>query len=865
MKPLYLEFCGINSFSEKAQIDFRALLSGGVFGIFGDTGSGKSTILDCIHFALYGEIDRAPKSFADCINYRADGAYVIFDFEITTDGVRRAYRVKRERKRKTGTSKAFLYEYTTEGKLLALAEGARDVDERVEQIIGLSFQDFKTCIALPQGDFAALVKATTSERVKLVSRLFNLEKYGERLSKAVNEKYYKAEEETNLIKAKMGENEGGRVESIAQIDEEISESKRQASMVKETLSTLEEKEKAQTLLRAEKEDYEQAKRRLEKLERELPEMQETEALLERLPLAKSIVEKESALSQLRADASNATEKSAYYAKEKEKFACEIEKYKARLQEENFEEKIVKLSLEEQKLSEAETDRQAAQKAKKELDDCKRAYRNLENQYPKEDFAKKREEFEEELARLGEDESLFEYLKRRFSDDLLAGARAEFCAELTALAEKYPQIQKDVSLLLTKYENPSTSGQKFEMETAQLAFKQTENRRKELKKALEDLQKRLIAFEKNESQKEVLKQQGTLLRQNFERAAAKIESLQNLGTLEEAQKRLSDMKAKQKAAQTALEGAQNSFGEASAKTQKWESLKALHEKNAKESETLLQSELLKNGFTSVTEAKTLLLKVGDGEKAKTECKKFFDDYGACLHKYKSVDTRKFIGYSDEMLRDIQNEKATAQAQLNEWNRKLGGLEQERERLLEQKRKYEVLEQELKEKEKYKTLCDELRTMVKSNKFLEFIASEYLQEICATASKTLLSLTGGRYFLRYNQEFKVGDNFDGGSLRAVKTLSGGETFLVSLSLALSLSAAICLKSLRPIEFFFLDEGFGTLDEKLVDTVMDVLGKLGKSFAVGLISHVEELKRRIENKIVVTGANESHGSLVRVESYS
>ena len=164
MKPLYLEFCGINSFSEKAQIDFKALLSGGVFGIFGDTGSGKSTILDSIHFALYGEIDRVPKSFNDCINYRLDGAYVIFDFELTTEGIRHAYRVRRERKRKSGTTKAYLYEYGENGELLALAEGARDVDERLKSIIGLTFEDFKMCIALPQGDFAALVKSTPAER-----------------------------------------------------------------------------------------------------------------------------------------------------------------------------------------------------------------------------------------------------------------------------------------------------------------------------------------------------------------------------------------------------------------------------------------------------------------------------------------------------------------------------------------------------------------------------------------------------------------------------------------------------------------------------------------------------------------------------
>ena len=206
----------------------------------------------------------------------------------------------------------------------------------------------------------------------------------------------------------------------------------------------------------------------------------------------------------------------------------------------------------------------------------------------------------------------------------------------------------------------------------------------------------------------------------------------------------------------------------------------------------------------------------------------------------------------------------QAERDGLTARIASLETEKKRLVEIRDKYLSLEKEKKGKEKTRDLCDELRSLLRNNRFLEFIASEYLQEICFAASKTLLSLTGGRYFLSYEKEFKVGDNLDGGKLRAVKTLSGGETFLVSLSLALSLSAEICRKSLRPIEFFFLDEGFGTLDGKLVDTVMDVLGKLSKNFAVGLISHVEELKHRIENKILVTGATETSGSKLRVESY-
>ena len=78
-----------------------------------------------------------------------------------------------------------------------------------------------------------------------------------------------------------------------------------------------------------------------------------------------------------------------------------------------------------------------------------------------------------------------------------------------------------------------------------------------------------------------------------------------------------------------------------------------------------------------------------------------------------------------------------------------------------------------------------------------------------------------------------------------------------------AEICRKSLRPIEFFFLDEGFGTLDEHLVDVVMDSLEKLkSEHFSIGIISHVEELKHRIDRKLLVKKATERRGSQILAE---
>lgn len=864
MKPLYLEFCGINSFSEKAEIDFSALLRGGVFGIFGDTGSGKSTILDSIHFALYGEIDRAPKAFNDCINYHSEQAFVQFDFELTTDGIRKKYRVRRERKRKSGSSKAWLYEGKENGEWLALAEGTRDVDEKIETIIGLSFADFKTCIALPQGDFAALVKSTPSERVKLVARLFNLEKYGERLSRAVNDKYYRADEEVNLVKAKIGENEGGSEEQIQELASKIEADKKSLAEVKRTLEKAEEAYLKALEIQKEKRAYDALCERLRVLEAGLATAEETRALLEKLPRAVAVTEKSSALQKARREKQTA-ETLAQKAKNERTLALEgLEKAKKSLADGNFDEQIVTASVELQKVKDAEKDFDAERIAKAELDNCIFAYNKIKGVAIEEDFAGQRAKKEEQMLALGEDDSLLAYLKNNYKEVLLGDTYGEIRQDLRCLAGKYPQAQTDIGALIEKYTPKATADGEIDIASINLAFKEIERKRKALKTEIEEIEKRQRAYEENEGKKKLLVEQGKILRKNYELALEKTAQVKRLGTEKELSERLERLKRQRLFAQNEIDSAQERANALFAEAQKQEGLFVLHQRQENELFEALTNALAENGFENEAEAFALTERLGDGERAKKENKEFFDEYGSCKKQYEQTDKNKFAGYDENALALAQEERNQARERQEALLQEIGSNENRRKHLLALQEKYKELAKELKEKEAKRALCDELRILLKSNRFLEFIASEYLQEICVTASKTLLSLTGGRYFLQYDKDFKVGDNLDGGNLRAVKTLSGGETFLVSLSLALSLSAAICLKSLRPIEFFFLDEGFGTLDEKLVDTVMDVLGKLSKSFAVGLISHVEELKHRIENKILVAGANEKHGSQVRVECF-
>ena len=862
MKPVYLEFCGVNSFSEKAEIDFRALLAGGVFGIFGDTGSGKSTILDCIHLALYGVIDRGVGAMNDCINYNSNSVYVVFDFEITTCGVRHTYRVRRERTRKQNSAKAYLYEYV-DGALMALCEGQRDVNEKIEEIIGLSFSDFKMCIALPQGDFAALVKAQPSDRVKLVARLFDLEKYGERLAKAANDKYNAAEDEVRLVQAKMGQNEGGDPETIAKKQAEIDAEKLALKETEARIKLADEAYEKAAALKKEKDEYDNDCLQLNRYKELAPKMEQKRAETERLPMAKAVKRAAETLKKIQAEQVETEKRIARAQNNMEAATSALEKAKAARAGRDFDKEILDVSVALDKVKSAQADIKEEEKAQEQYNNCVAKYLELKRQCINKDFDAITQDLEKQLEGLGEDETLMEYLKHHCKDMLLPDVYEEVCGDLQALATKHTCVQADVAELLQKYTLTSKGGV-FDVEKEQRAFREIENKRKQLKKDLETIAKERLTNDKLLGEMKLVEKSGHMYKDMLNRVSEKTKDVKALGTQEDLEAKIASLQKAKRLADENVDKAQQTLNDCRAETEKQRGLASAHQKAAEDGKQALAEALSESGFVSVEEVIDLLFKLGDEEKAKAECKAFFEKLAYYSQKIEKVDVAKFASYSEEGLEAARIEKNAASNEKDEVNRRIAAGETELERLRALQKKYKEFEKELVEKEKRKKLCGELKEVLKSNRFLEFIASEYLQEICAAASKTLLSLTGGRYFLRYEKEFKVGDNLDCGNLRAVKTLSGGETFLVSLSLALSLSGAICQKSLRPIEFFFLDEGFGTLDDKLVETVMDVLGKLSKTFAVGLISHVEELKHRIDNKIIVTGANEKHGSLVKLEKF-
>ncbi len=151
-------------------------------------------------------------------------------------------------------------------------------------------------------------------------------------------------------------------------------------------------------------------------------------------------------------------------------------------------------------------------------------------------------------------------------------------------------------------------------------------------------------------------------------------------------------------------------------------------------------------------------------------------------------------------------------------------------------------------------DELRGLIGSadgSVFRRYAQSLTLQQLVQHANRHLMRLQGGRYQLRKQPStdlsIDIVDHFQAGHARSVNTLSGGETFLASLALALGLADLSGRKT--PVQSLFIDEGFGALDENALEIAVTTLESLqARGITIGVISHIREMKERIATQIQV-----------------
>jgi DNA repair protein SbcC/Rad50 len=145
---------------------------------------------------------------------------------------------------------------------------------------------------------------------------------------------------------------------------------------------------------------------------------------------------------------------------------------------------------------------------------------------------------------------------------------------------------------------------------------------------------------------------------------------------------------------------------------------------------------------------------------------------------------------------------------------------------------------------------LTTDLTAQQFIAFLLEERTRLLLELGSERLHAMTGNRYRLELDEknDLEVVDELDADKRRSVDTLSGGETFLASLALAIALAEVVTRAGGR-LQCFFLDEGFGSLDPESFDLAMDGIERIvAEGRLIGLVSHVPALRDRIEDQIVL-----------------
>ncbi len=866
MKPLRLEFCGINSFSTPAVIDFASLLSGGIFGIFGDTGAGKSTILDSIGFALYGRVNRVGKdgtSMADIVNYDCKKAQVAFEFEIEYQGVRNIYRIERELSKKNATQKAVLF-HKEGDSFITVADGAKAVNTKVEdEIVGISFDDFKKCIALPQGEFSQFLRATRSERLALIAKLFSFEKYGYPLAQKAKGRLNEKKQGVAEIESKLETYQDVSAEIIATMQTDLAhksstlEQKELAEReCKKTLDGLEECVKNQN-------DLQKTRQELTALQSQSAQMQEKSQAVEKLRVAQEIIELSHKLEEKQGEYAQRQAKVNGYALQTETLAVQLQDKERQLAEAKTDGRLQSKQKDLARVVAAKADVQSCSDAEKRLNDARSGYKRQSEgmkKYVGFDYEGEKAVLEGKMSLLPKEDNVNDFILNNLKEVMLAKEYEQFAVELIILTQKYPVIAPDSQPLIDRY-SLKTGERVLDIDAQIKGFSLANKQKTEIQKKLLDLDKKQSEYELDCKKLQDLEAEGRRLLEEYTAKKTALAEVEKLGSEAELERAIDAIQKSQDDLQKSCDGikaqqATNEKEHAANKAAMEELSKVIQESKDKLTKLQIESDI-----ENVDKARELLSRYGGADALKKEV----DNYYIQLGVKKQEETRltelvKGVTVDEQTLTAEREKHESLKREITALTGEVAVLKAGVERANNRLKEKQALENQSAAQMQEVALLEKVVALVKDNKFMEFVAVEYLQEMASNANNLLLNLTNGRYFLVYDKNFAVGDNFNGGELRGVHTLSGGETFLVSLSLALSLSAAIHQKSLRPIEFFFLDEGFGSLDNELVDTVMDSLEKLkSDNFSIGIISHVGELKDRLENKISVVKADGEHGSLI------
>lgn len=268
------------------------------------------------------------------------------------------------------------------------------------------------------------------------------------------------------------------------------------------------------------------------------------------------------------------------------------------------------------------------------------------------------------------------------------------------------------------------------------------------------------------------------------------------------------------------------------------------------------------FQTIQDVESILAKNIQVEETRAAIQAFVLKLEVLRNQVKHLSTKLESIAFDQSRFQIQEEAvASLEQQVNEQTTLVVRLAGDIERLEKEYKEKTTLLEAFNHVEKRLKNINLLDNMFKGAGFVNYVSSIYLSNLCDIANQRFHRLTNNQLSLQLNEtnDFEIIDYLNNGKARSVKTLSGGQSFQVSLSLALALAESIQSLSKSNKNFFFIDEGFGTQDAESVTIVFETLSSLHKeNRIVGIISHVDELQERIPLSLSIV-KDEDKGSIV------
>ncbi len=908
MRPLKLTIAGFGPYAGAQELDFEALGTSGLYLIAGDTGAGKTTIFDAITFALFGEASGGSRK-SDMLRSKyaraEDPTYVelTFTYGGQTYTVRRNPAYERAKTRGVGTTSQLA------DAQLTLPDGSvvtklKDVNRAVQEIIGLSREQFAQVCMISQGDFRRLLEADTETRKKIFKDIFETGLYSDlqtRLKDEVSALDGQMTEARRSIRqytegmvcadnsdfnaqVQKAKTDGLPTAELTELFENLlSEDKTLETKLDEQVSAAEDAIKALEKQKEAVEAYRQTKENLDKLSKteqtQTAAWETAKAALEAAKTEKDKTQPELTehLGKLRNQLPSYDEldekNKALQGKEKllkieQQKRDEAEKQKATLAEELSAFKDEQAKLKDSDKEKAELDAQLKQctDRKSALETLLTDFKSLRAE--QKTLADSQEKYSALAAEMDKQHQEFERMQRAFLDaqagilakDLHAGISCPVCGALEhphpAELPAHAPTEDEVKQAKETYEKAQAAA--AEASTAAAAQAATVDTKQD---ALRQKRQDLLSDTSEEQAETAAREQLHDCETQIDELNAKIETAEkNILRKSKLDKLIPKTEDAQKAAEDSWYEADKQIDvlqtESNTLTARINELqrslthedKASAKREIGELET--QSDALEQELSAALEQEKASLNALTATRAAIEQLQKQLETGAdgdLNNLFEQLEAQK------KQKKELEEQRQSVHTRIEVNGRAHDGIDKKRDELEELEQKYVWMNALA------KTAAGNLQGKAKID--LEtYVQTTYFDRILARANLRLQKMSGGQYDLKRRRnaddlksksglELDIIDHINA-TERSVNTLSGGEAFLASLALALGLSDEVQMSTGIHLDTLFVDEGFGSLDSEALSKAYQTLAGLTEgNRLVGIISHVAELKERIDRQIVVT----------------